>query len=127
MIWLFLCWCLVAVLLAFGLGRWLCRAEAEWAGASHCARSTPFEPLSRGVSARAGLDAGDEMAEVHRMLARLERHHPRLAKLALLCWVGGLSTRAAATNLGMPVELAEQDLEFARFLLREPGGSAGIG
>ena len=115
-IWLVAGWCAVSVMLAFGVGRALHVVTGD-----HFVQYDPHaEPVLSGPGPCPAGPTGwrDAAGDVHRMLSALEQHEPRLAKTVLLCWIGGLSPRAAAETLGVPATLAAHDLQVAKLLLR---------
>jgi len=128
MTWLLVGWLLVALLMAVGLGRSLrlTRVDVESILEGPGRASLASGSWSLGNRAQLTPVPVDELAEVHRMLAGLERHHPRIAKIVLLCWIGGLSPRSAAATLGVPEAMVEGDLRHARSLLRHLPGPGGI-
>jgi RNA polymerase sigma factor (TIGR02999 family) len=56
----------------------------------------------------------DKVLEVHESLARLEKEHPRPAKVIEHRYFGGLSSSDIAEFLGVSVSTVERDARFAR-------------
>lgn len=78
--------------------------------------------LKRGGNRRAitmdvSMIAAGETCDVTALddvLAKLEREHPRIAKLVIYRFFGELSVEQAATRLSIPVSAAEVDWRFAK-------------
>lgn len=120
-------WCLAASLATTAVCRavWsphLCASGSDQPADSANSREQPA-PLAHEPAAA---PPADEMGQIHRMLMHLERQQPRLAKLVLLCWIGGMSSQMAAATLGLAVETVERDLHFAHSLLRQQIGPADL-
>lgn len=115
MTWLLIAWSAVAALAAVAVGCNLRRRDVALAGPGADGAPASGERPGSGPKPRSAQAACD------RMLALLERQEPRLAKVALLCWIGGLSAQRAADVLAMPVAQVERDSEAARVLLQRVG------
>ena len=123
--WLLLGWCGVAILVAMSIGRAVSRRERS-SGDADGRRPQPVPALAATAPAAARLAGAtattngyvDEMPVVHDILVLLERREPRIAKIALLKWIGGLSTRAVAEAMRLQVPIVERDLQFAQTFLR---------
>ena len=126
MIALTLAWCGVAVLLALAVGRILAKPRRSAAVIERPSDA----PLVRVHSATNILPsqrvapAVDEIPAIQQMLSVLHRHDPRLAKTALLRWIGGISSSAIASALGVTRDIVEHDLQLAKLLLRSEADAA---
>ncbi|MBX3461704.1 MAG: hypothetical protein KF830_00915 [Planctomycetes bacterium] len=108
-------WCLGAGWLAVRLARCLWQAPR-------------IEPPAADESAAPAWPAPVDAAqlEVGWLLARLVERQPRLAKVVVLCRIGGLDAEHAAGVLGVSSALVERDLAVASELLAgaEPKAAA---
>lgn len=119
-IWLLLAWCGVAVWLGLAIGRVLrdSRHEDPVANRSRM-QLVRAVPEARSSHTHEGALRADEIHEFHHLLSTLNKLDPKLAKTAMLRWIGGLSKPAIAATLGTTVGAVEHDLQLAKFLLRK--------
>jgi len=118
MTWLILGWCVVGLLLAVGIARSVAKG-------GKMRPDVDREPVAATAPDTSWLDSSplakspaDEMPIVHEILVQLERQEPRIAKIALLKWIGGLSTPRVAESMHLQVAAVERDLRFAQTFLR---------
>src|SRR5262245_45486265 len=116
--WLLLGWCGVAILLAMSIGRAVSRRDRS-SSAPVGRPALAHAPDASWIDESPLRNApADEMPVVHEILVQLERQNPRIAKIALLKWIGGLSTRAVAEAMRLQLPTVERDLQFAQTYLR---------
>ena len=120
MIWLLLAWCGVAVWLGLAIGRVLRESRHEDPVANRSRMQlVRAVPEARSSHTHEGALRADEIHEFHHLLSTLNKLDPKLAKTAMLRWIGGLSKPAIAATLGTTVGAVEHDLQLAKFLLRK--------
>lgn len=113
MTWLLIAWLAAASLAALAAGRCIRRREDDAAAARARPKLAFAELASGGRQPRPA-----EMTALDHWLGQLEGQEPRLAKVALLRWIGGLSPARAAAVLDIAPSEVERDLATARAVLR---------
>ncbi len=112
MIWLAFVWILVASFLAVRVGRLLSPAAEP---------QSPFASTERDASAESpapdALDPGRRTL-LDQAIETLDRHDTKVAKIALLSWIGGLSAAEIGAVLNVEAAAVERDLQTAREVLR---------
>lgn len=81
-------------------------------------RGGGVEIVIAGLDAIPGTQVDDRLLALDQAISRLEREHPRKARLIEMRYFGGITAEESATALDVPVHTVRRELRFAEAWLK---------